>query len=729
MRRIPPLLALLAATLLLMSVAFADGRPAVFYDSHSYDVMGRDLIETVRDWPQSNENKYQAAIKRGETLDQAHASMGASPVPSDRLVDPQVEGARSPFYGALLHGTFLFGTIWILAALQSFLAAWVCYLLWRTLAPRAPSWSYLAVIGGVAAGTSVSFYTTFAMPDIFAGIGGAAVVLILAQGDRLKKPEIAGLWAVIAYSMAIHKSHWGTGLAVGFGGAILLWLMGLRTQSVVRRLLLVVSAAAVAWTAGSIYENVFFNRTGSRLGHPPFLTARVLADGPGLTYLRHACAQTNQTGGAQPYVLCRFEANVAAATTIASTSPAAANPSAASNLILRSNLKNCGELSPLFQPGPTSGNLSAASNLILWSNLKNCGVFNLLPRPGRVGLEAEEMRFVAGTLKYDPVGQVLASLRDWGEQLVAFPVTDPLRNPSAYLRGRYWPTTVLPKMIPNFEACRPPGDCRPPFNFDVLAVWHGTVLVVSLLILVFRLSLKDVRQAVRRRGLRDSEEPARVAATMLLLVAVLIVNAAICGILSGPFERYQSRLIWLLPVGLGLTACALPMGLERAVPFAQRAWDGVIGQWERVRAQPVIGRFLPPLDGHFMRFCCAGGLGFVVDFTVLKTVVHLGANPIAARCLSFSVAVVVTWLVNRAWTFKAHPTPGLRGLAKEFAGYLAVQSVGFAANFSVFTAMVIGIPALNGRLLPPSIVGTAVGLLVNYLGAKHLVFRRRARAS
>src|SRR6185312_333648 len=162
MRRIPPLLALLAATLLLMSVAFADGRPTVFYDSHSYDVMGRDLIETVRDWPASNHNKYEAALKRGESVEQAHKSMGAWPVPSDRMVDPQVEGARSPFYGALLHGTYVFGTIWLLAALQSLLAAWVCYLLWRTLAPKAPSWSYLAVMAAAAAGTSVSFYTTFA---------------------------------------------------------------------------------------------------------------------------------------------------------------------------------------------------------------------------------------------------------------------------------------------------------------------------------------------------------------------------------------------------------------------------------------------------------------------------------------------------------------------------------------------------------------------------------------
>src|ERR1700749_4131613 len=111
MRRIPPLLALLAATLLLMSVAFADGRPSVFYDSHSYDAMGQDLIQTVRDWPQSNHNKSTAGFK----------SVKDGPVPADALLNIQVEGARSPFYGVLLHATWKFTTIWALAALQSFL--------------------------------------------------------------------------------------------------------------------------------------------------------------------------------------------------------------------------------------------------------------------------------------------------------------------------------------------------------------------------------------------------------------------------------------------------------------------------------------------------------------------------------------------------------------------------------------------------------------------------------
>ena len=192
MRRIPPLLALLAATLLLMSVAFADGRPTVFYDSHSYDVMGRDLFEEIGQYPASIKFKMKPGVQWGD-----------EPVSTDRMIDPAVMGARSSYYGALLHGTYLVGSLWLLAAIQSFLAAWVVYLLWRTLAPKAPWWSYLAVVAGCVIGTSVSFFTTFAMPDVFAGIGGAAVVLILTQTDRLKRREIVGLWLLCAYAMTM----------------------------------------------------------------------------------------------------------------------------------------------------------------------------------------------------------------------------------------------------------------------------------------------------------------------------------------------------------------------------------------------------------------------------------------------------------------------------------------------------------------------------------------------
>lgn len=667
MRRLPPLLALIAATLLLMAVAFADGRPTVFYDSHSYDVMGRNLIETVRDYPASAKNKYEQ-----------HLKMGDWPVPTDRLTDPQTGGGRSPFYGVVLHATYVFGTIWLLAAMQSFLTAWVLYLLWRTLAPKASAWTYLAVVAAATVGTSISFFTTFAMPDIFAGIGGAALVLVLVQMDRLKKLEIAALWALLAYCLAVHKSHWGTGLLMAGAGGLLVWIMGTPLADVAKRVLVILTAAVVAFMAGAVFDGLYQARTGYKLGHPPFTMARFLADGPGQDYMRHACAD-----GRRPYALCTYKANV--------------------------------------HYGSTTDNL-------LWSDRPKLGVFNIATRADRVRLETEEMRFVAGTVMYDPAGQIGASLWDWGQQLVSYQVVDPLRNPSAYLRGRYWPTTILPKLIPNFDACRPPGDCRPPFNYLLLANWHGAVLVLSLLALAWRLSLKDVRRAVMRRGLKTGEEEARVAASILLILGVVTINAGICGVISGPFERYQSRLIWLLPVGAGIMACGLPMGFQALAPKARKAWSWILTFWDVLRAQPVIGRFVPPLNGHFVRFCCVGLLGFVVDFLVLKIVVHLGVSPIGGRLISFSVAVVATWLANRLWTFRGHDGPQ-RSLIMEFASYLMVQSVGFAANFTVYTGMVLGIAALNGRLLPPLIAGTAAGLVINYLGAKHFVFRRSAGAS
>ena len=243
MRRLPPLLALLAATLLMMAVAFADGRPSVFYDSHGYDVMGRNLIEVVQEYPASIKFKMYKGVKWGD-----------EPVPSDRLIDPAVMGARSSYYGVFLHLSWLIGSIWVLAAIQSFLAAWVVYLLWRTLAPKAPGWSFLAVTAACVAGTSVSFFTTFAMPDVFAGIGGAAMVLILTQSDRLKRGEQIGLWLLCVYAMAIHKSHFGTGAVLAVGGALLVWLLGLPAPRAARRGAVLLSALAVAGLMGAIAD-------------------------------------------------------------------------------------------------------------------------------------------------------------------------------------------------------------------------------------------------------------------------------------------------------------------------------------------------------------------------------------------------------------------------------------------------------------------------------------------
>lgn len=93
----------------------------------------------------------------------------------------------------------------------------------------------------------------------------------------------------------------------------------------------------------------------------------------------------------------------------------------------------------------------------------------------------------------------------------------------------------------------------------------------------------------------------------------------------------------------------------------------------------------------------------------------------AARGLSFPVAVVVTWWLNRLWTFsysdKAKP---IRQLKK----YFALQIAGALANFFLFIAILEVIaPTWQNAFLALSI-GAVAGLVINFSGSKLLIYRK-----
>jgi putative flippase GtrA len=102
--------------------------------------------------------------------------------------------------------------------------------------------------------------------------------------------------------------------------------------------------------------------------------------------------------------------------------------------------------------------------------------------------------------------------------------------------------------------------------------------------------------------------------------------------------------------------------------------------------------------------------------------VHAGLNYFSARLVSFSIAVLCTWLMNRSFTFR---TPSAHGRFKEAAIYVGVQCAGGAANIGVYTAAIMLVPLLKDWLLVPLALGSAAGLCLTYLGSKHLAFRER----
>jgi len=126
---------------------------------------------------------------------------------------------------------------------------------------------------------------------------------------------------------------------------------------------------------------------------------------------------------------------------------------------------------------------------------------------------------------------------------------------------------------------------------------------------------------------------------------------------------------------------------------------------------------------RFAAFVAVGTIGFGVDAGVLTALVRYGGvNPYAARIASFGVAVIATWALNRKFTFDSGPG-SFRERASEYGRYFSVQVAGASANLAVYSICLLMWPQLIAWLVVPLAVGSAVGLIINFLGAKLWVFR------
>ncbi len=500
--------------LVLMSTAFLAGRPSVFFDTDGYYLMGENLTQVIKSLPE-------AIATGGASLRTA--------VSDDDQIDIAIMGARSPYYGFLLYVTAKIGGAWFLAAVQAAAAAWMIYLLWRLAAPQAPDWSYLALSAGLAAGSTLPLFATFIMPDVFAGLAGLGLVLLTAYGDRMGRSSKVAVFILLFASFSFHTSHTLTIVAALVPALGLLWAFKAPRRGVLIGAGLVLGAALASVLAGNAYDGAFELRTGHALGRPPFLMARLLADGPGRDYLTKVC-----TGPDTPFLLCRFK-----------------------------------------------GAALTRSDDILWEDKPGLGVFNAVKPPEQLVMEQQEGAFVRGVILSDPLGVAHAALRNWLRQLLKISSHDPLRDPRAFLANEYWQTTRLVDLIPDPRACKPLGPgCRPILRPTPLKWWHVAVILASGAYGLWRMSRADVLSALTDRERPWSHEATRMVAACAILLLIVVINAGVCGVLSGAFSRYQARIVWLVPMAAGLIACALG-------PAPQWAFSGLRTRAVRPKAAPA----------------------------------------------------------------------------------------------------------------------------------------------
>jgi hypothetical protein len=479
--------------LMLMAVTVLIGRPTVFSDTDDYYGQGHSVVRALERWAHKGKAPFD--------LSEAHYRL-TNPDAADEEPEHNQDGARSVYYGVLLYATQAIGSLWLLAGVQALAAAALVRLLWRRVVPAAGEgrgWAgdrgYLLAMAALSLGSSLPVFTGFAMPDVFAGFAAMATVLAVVYGDSFGRWGKAALWLLLAACINFHGSNLPTTLGVTALGLFGLGLMKVDWRKLLFRAGFVLSAAVMALMAAKAYALVVRLRTGDELGRPPFLTARVLADGPGRAYLAHACG-----ANPPPFQVCAFRR------------------------LPNNNTED-----------------------ILWADEPELGIFNSSEYPVRLKLVHEDARFALAAVLYQPGQELVAAMKNWGAQLSSFDLGESLKDPGYYLADPYWKTTNLPKLIQGTGRCDPEqGTCavRAPRN----GLSQLFVLTAGLGLLAAAACVGGHLLARRGRDRKvDPKSDLGVWAASLLVLAVPI-NAAVCGMLSGPFARYQMRMLWLIPL-------------------------------------------------------------------------------------------------------------------------------------------------------------------------------------
>lgn len=195
-----------------------------------------------------------------------------------------ISTARSIYYGAAMVVLFLSGGIW-LVMLAQVVVTQVC------LACAVPQFtqadprttvaiSVLTALSGAAA------FTATPVPDLFAGLAILATAILLAQTTELSSLT-RGFWLiVVVVSCLFHKSI----LAIVVVLAAYAFVIRTVWRNQIGGLAWLTGAIAVA-LCGVVATNLAVERVSGRPPiDPPFLLARMVADGTIPMYLRENCA-------------------------------------------------------------------------------------------------------------------------------------------------------------------------------------------------------------------------------------------------------------------------------------------------------------------------------------------------------------------------------------------------------------------------------------------------------
>jgi hypothetical protein len=164
--------------------------------------------------------------------------------------------------------------------------------------------------------------------------------------------------------------------------------------------------------------------------------------------------------------------------------------------------------------------------------------------PTRFALSDEQLPFALSTIFSDPLGVAGATSKNALKQLTEFGLSEFSTNYwKRWAGSEYWSSLAIFGIIGRAANClKNPNTCAPTSAVYLFDAVEKLVLLISSAFLLWKLFLylsgRVAPTAVNRNGI----------ALSLFSLIIVFSNAVVCGALSGPNDRYQARLVWIIPV-------------------------------------------------------------------------------------------------------------------------------------------------------------------------------------
>ena len=280
-------------------------------------------------------------------------------------IHPPLMG-RSIYYGAFLYFPVIVAGEHAAVFVQAAVAA---VLVWIAVFPffqgglRRRAATYLGICAMLAALTPLPFTASLIVPDYLTGAACASLILLLCLWNAYSWFQRSILIGVVFLGALSHSSNLPLLLLLALIATVMR-LLGNRLEF--RAVLVAFSAVALGFAGDATFSAAVEYKTGIAPIRPPFLTARLIADGPGHKLLRDTCPNA-------ALEVCRYAART-----------------------------------------------PYDSDLFLWSNGERDGVFSVVDHASQRKLSEQDAAFAIATLKDYPLLTLASTMGAATRQLTLF---------------------------------------------------------------------------------------------------------------------------------------------------------------------------------------------------------------------------------------------------------------------------------------------------------------------